>query len=354
MQALKNARFRVRNLEARTEALTADLEAASADVQRLRKAVDLRGHVAVEARDQLRLLLDERTQESPRHHTRVPRDSWTAGAAGSGGPGTRGSGYSPGTNTRRGGEAGEAGEAGSRGMRSQSSSNGGIEGWERHGGEKGGRVSVEGGGHLHSMSSFHSGTETDMASVSSVLNQVLQARAIMGVSQGNRLYGHDSPMGGPGGGVGGEGDAAGVGVSFLQEQDGNIIAAHLAANGAASRDGRIQAGDILCAVNNEDIIGQCIDVVRSKITGPAGAAVHLTLARMVQDPGSAGNELPPGYTIHRDDILGCFASFRVSLTRDAVPQRGGGSADRGRRGAGGRSREGGGGQAQNAVTESRF
>ena len=89
MQALKNARFRARHLEARTKALTADLDAASADVQRLRKAVDLRGHVAVEARDQLRLLLDERKQDSP---TYVPLDSWTAGAAGSEGRGTRGSG----------------------------------------------------------------------------------------------------------------------------------------------------------------------------------------------------------------------------------------------------------------------
>jgi hypothetical protein len=39
----------------------------------------LRGHVAVEARDQLRLLLDERTQESPRHHTRVPRETLLRG-----------------------------------------------------------------------------------------------------------------------------------------------------------------------------------------------------------------------------------------------------------------------------------
>jgi hypothetical protein len=115
-----------------------------------------------------------------------------------------------------------------------------------------------------------------------------------------------------------------VGVCFIQEEDGNIVATKLVRGGAAERDGRIAVADILCAVDGTDVIGQPIEIVRGKISRYERALekVSLMLARIVPDPPPGKSSLPAGCTLHRDDVMGCFITYQVSLSRDSVPQGG--------------------------------
>ena len=112
-----------------------------------------------------------------------------------------------------------------------------------------------------------------------------------------------------------------VGVCFIQE-DGDIVATKLFRGGAAERDGRIVVADILCAVDGMDVIGQPIERVRGKIKRPTTEKVVVMLARIVPDPPSGKSSLPAGCTLHRDDVMGCFITYQVSLSRDSVPQGG--------------------------------
>ena len=113
-----------------------------------------------------------------------------------------------------------------------------------------------------------------------------------------------------------------VGVCFIQEEDGNLVATKLVRGGAAERDGRIAVADILCAVDGTDVIGQPIERVRGKIKRPTTEKVSLMLARIVPDPPPGKSSLPAGCTLHRDDVMGCFITYQVSLSRHSVPQGG--------------------------------
>ncbi len=47
---------------------------------------------------------------------------------------------------------------------------------------------------------------------------------------------------------------AGVGVFFQQESDGNVYVKTIVSGGAAERDGLIQIGDIIVAVDDREVI----------------------------------------------------------------------------------------------------
>jgi C-terminal processing protease CtpA/Prc len=105
---------------------------------------------------------------------------------------------------------------------------------------------------------------------------------------------------------------AGVGVFFQQEVDGNVYVKTIVSGGAAERDGLIQCGDIIVAVDDREVhlliellifvweklyyvpnavIGQSLDywtgqvigeplpVLRNLILGQQGTTVKLTLQR---------------------------------------------------------------------------
>eukprot|EP00277_Geminigera_cryophila_P032044 CAMPEP_0173063564 /NCGR_PEP_ID=MMETSP1102-20130122/4464_1 /TAXON_ID=49646 /ORGANISM="Geminigera sp., Strain Caron Lab Isolate" /LENGTH=142 /DNA_ID=CAMNT_0013930401 /DNA_START=45 /DNA_END=469 /DNA_ORIENTATION=- len=126
-------------------------------------------------------------------------------------------------------------------------------------------------------------------------------------------------------------------------------------NQTAAHGAQICLGDILCAVDGQDIIGQDIEEVRRRftrqITGPMArepVEVMLMLARIISDPPLAHEKVPAGCSKHLDPVMGSFVTFQVSLSQDALHQvfggkrvnrnraKGGGSGGNGDSAGGGR------------------
>lgn len=90
-----------------------------------------------------------------------------------------------------------------------------------------------------------------------------------------------------------------MGVFFQQEGDGNVYVKTIVSGGAAERDGLIQVGDIIVAVDDREVmismiisysrfsiksyalqvIGEPLPVLRNLILGQQGTTVKLTLQR---------------------------------------------------------------------------
>jgi len=75
------------------------------------------------------------------------------------------------------------------------------------------------------------------------------------------------------------GHYAGVGIIVSEDKQGRgILISKVLPDTPAERAG-LKDGDIIIAVNGEDIAGQPLEVVASKIRGPAGSKVKLTILR---------------------------------------------------------------------------
>ncbi len=91
-----------------------------------------------------------------------------------------------------------------------------------------------------------------------------------------------------------KGQFDGIGVYIDAKNDKQIVVLYPIEGSPAEKAG-IKAGDIFIKVNGESIVGQPQDVVISKIKGPRGTAVTLTVQRV-------GVEKPFDVTVTRDAI----------------------------------------------------
>jgi len=83
---------------------------------------------------------------------------------------------------------------------------------------------------------------------------------------------------------------AGIGLALMDAGDGqrHVYVQGMLEGGAACRDGTIRVGDVIRAVDGDDIAGLEHSVVRSKVVGAAGTTVRLRLTR--SDGGHGGGE----------------------------------------------------------------
>mmetsp|Transcript_43732 Transcript_43732/g.64188 ORF Transcript_43732/g.64188 Transcript_43732/m.64188 type:complete len:358 (-) Transcript_43732:587-1660(-) len=72
---------------------------------------------------------------------------------------------------------------------------------------------------------------------------------------------------------------AGVGIFFQQESDGNVYVKTIVSGGAAERDGTVMVGDVIIAVDDREVIGEPLAVLRSLILGQQGSTTKLSLQR---------------------------------------------------------------------------
>lgn len=74
------------------------------------------------------------------------------------------------------------------------------------------------------------------------------------------------------------GNYVGVGIYMSTDKNGNIVVVAPIKGTPAEKAG-IQTGDIIAAVNDENVLGVSADIVSSKIKGEAGSDVKLTVVR---------------------------------------------------------------------------
>jgi len=75
----------------------------------------------------------------------------------------------------------------------------------------------------------------------------------------------------------GEGERFGVGLLLKKTEDGSLQVARVAEGGAAYKDARIQAGDLLIAINGIPSHGKRLRDVGEELSGPLGSEVWLSL-----------------------------------------------------------------------------
>ena len=75
------------------------------------------------------------------------------------------------------------------------------------------------------------------------------------------------------------GHYGGIGVLVTEDKEGRGIAISKVFPGTPAEKAGLKSGDIIVAVNGEDIAGQPLELVASKIRGPAGTKVKLTILR---------------------------------------------------------------------------
>eukprot|EP00802_Teleaulax_amphioxeia_P015738 Tamp_15836.p1 GENE.Tamp_15836~~Tamp_15836.p1 ORF type:complete len:443 (-),score=83.51 Tamp_15836:184-1464(-) len=74
------------------------------------------------------------------------------------------------------------------------------------------------------------------------------------------------------------GKPAGVGIYF-QESGSDIVVNHLIRGGSAERSGKVQAGDVIVAIDDKDVRGKGVSEMRNFIVGPEGSKVNLGFNR---------------------------------------------------------------------------
>eukprot|EP00960_Hanusia_phi_P011438 333778-Hanusia_phi.AAC.3 len=72
---------------------------------------------------------------------------------------------------------------------------------------------------------------------------------------------------------------AGVGIFFQQENDGNVYVKTIVSGGAAEREGTVSVGDVIVAVDDREVVGEPLAVLRNLILGQQGTTVKLTFQR---------------------------------------------------------------------------
>ena len=76
-------------------------------------------------------------------------------------------------------------------------------------------------------------------------------------------------------------DLAGVGIFFQQEPNtGKVYVANIVENGSADRSGVICVNDVIVKVDNDDVQGQPLSMLRNLILGKQGSYVVLAFRRM--------------------------------------------------------------------------
>eukprot|EP00295_Goniomonas_pacifica_P020177 CAMPEP_0175847942 /NCGR_PEP_ID=MMETSP0107_2-20121207/23637_1 /TAXON_ID=195067 ORGANISM="Goniomonas pacifica, Strain CCMP1869" /NCGR_SAMPLE_ID=MMETSP0107_2 /ASSEMBLY_ACC=CAM_ASM_000203 /LENGTH=367 /DNA_ID=CAMNT_0017162821 /DNA_START=7 /DNA_END=1110 /DNA_ORIENTATION=- len=76
---------------------------------------------------------------------------------------------------------------------------------------------------------------------------------------------------------------AGVGIFFQQESDGRVYVKTIVSGGSAERDKTIRIGDVIVKVDDREVVGEALPVLRSLILGAQGTFVKLTFGRAVGD-----------------------------------------------------------------------
>ena len=113
------------------------------------------------------------------------------------------------------------------------------------------------------------------------------AAPFRGVSNGgSSLRGSSDSIGSSRGSTGGMRmssgpDLAGVGIFFQQEPNtGKVYVANIVENGSADRSGVICVNDVIVKVDNDDVQGQPLSMLRNLILGKQGSYVVLAFRRM--------------------------------------------------------------------------
>ncbi|EKX47462.1 hypothetical protein GUITHDRAFT_106902 [Guillardia theta CCMP2712] len=105
-------------------------------------------------------------------------------------------------------------------------------------------------------------------------------------------------------------ERAGVGLFFIQPENGLCIVDEIVVGSPASKCGKIEIGDVLLKVDGELVDGLSLDDVRKKIVGRAGSLVRLEFERaFVTDYDS-------------EDIESCadeVSAYHVFLARQQLP-----------------------------------
>ena len=66
---------------------------------------------------------------------------------------------------------------------------------------------------------------------------------------------------------------AGIGISFVPDQDGNLLIAHLVPGGPAMLSGQLYIGDRLLSVSGQPVAGKTVPEVIRMVLGPKGTEV---------------------------------------------------------------------------------
>mmetsp|Transcript_4317 Transcript_4317/g.10779 ORF Transcript_4317/g.10779 Transcript_4317/m.10779 type:complete len:358 (-) Transcript_4317:288-1361(-) len=80
-------------------------------------------------------------------------------------------------------------------------------------------------------------------------------------------------------GEGGGPVQAGVGIFFQQEDNGTVVVKTIVSGGSAEREGSVQLGDHIIAVDDQKVVGEPLHALRGLILGPQGTYVRLAFAR---------------------------------------------------------------------------
>jgi len=64
------------------------------------------------------------------------------------------------------------------------------------------------------------------------------------------------------------------GAARVQESGSDIVVNHLIRGGSAERSGKVQAGDVIVAIDDKDVRGKGVSEMRNFIVGPEGSKVR--------------------------------------------------------------------------------
>mmetsp|Transcript_67290 Transcript_67290/g.98447 ORF Transcript_67290/g.98447 Transcript_67290/m.98447 type:complete len:466 (+) Transcript_67290:63-1460(+) len=78
---------------------------------------------------------------------------------------------------------------------------------------------------------------------------------------------------------------AGIGISFVPDQDGNLLIAHLVPGGPAMLSGQLYIGDRLLSVSGQPVAGKTVPEVIRMILGPKDTEVRLEVITPAAGPG---------------------------------------------------------------------
>lgn len=78
---------------------------------------------------------------------------------------------------------------------------------------------------------------------------------------------------------------AGIGISFVPDQDGNLLIAHLVPGGPALMSGQLFIGDRLLSVSGQSVAGKTVPEIIRMVLGPKGSEVRLEVVTPAAGPG---------------------------------------------------------------------
>ena len=78
---------------------------------------------------------------------------------------------------------------------------------------------------------------------------------------------------------------AGIGISFVPDQDGNLLIAHLVPGGPALMSGQLFIGDRLLSVSGQSVAGKAVPEIIRMVLGPKDSEVRLEVVTPAAGPG---------------------------------------------------------------------